>query len=118
MPAAMAWPPPFTSSPCATAWRTARPRSTPGMERPELAAAHRDQPLGDEGAVEPLERHHVGDGAEGDQIDEIEEVGLRPRHAPESAAAQLAVDRDDGEEHQPDRGEVAEIREIVEPVRI
>ena len=35
MPAAMAWPPPLTSRPSVTAWRTARPRSTPGIERPE-----------------------------------------------------------------------------------
>ena len=34
-PAAMAWPPPLIRSPSLTAWRTARPRSTPAIERPE-----------------------------------------------------------------------------------
>ena len=34
-PAAMAWPPPLSRSPSATARRTARPISTPAMERPE-----------------------------------------------------------------------------------
>ena len=48
-------------------------------EADALAPPHRDQALGDEGAVEPLERHHVGDGAERDEIDEIEKVRLRPR---------------------------------------
>ena len=38
--------------------------------RPDmLAPAQRDQALGDEGAVEPLERHHVGDGAERDDVE-------------------------------------------------
>ena len=254
MPAAMAWPPPFTSRPSVTAWRTARPRSTPGIERPEpeptspgpsatakagrpnrsfkraatrpttpgmparrggdhggaavleaerrhrlrlgfgdrgdldrlalavemvelgghrgrfrgvlaqqqpgaeigapdpaagidarsqheaempwlrrpgeprridqrgepdpLAPPHRDQALGDEGAVEADEGHHVGDGAERDEIDEVEQVRLGPRCIPEAAAAQLAVHRDDGQEHQADGGEMAERREIVVPVRI
>src|SRR5439155_760250 len=31
----MAWPPPLISRPCRTASRTARPRSTPAIERPE-----------------------------------------------------------------------------------
>ena len=83
-----------------------------------LAPAHRQQSLGDEGAVEPLERHHVGDGAERDEIEQIEQVRLRPRRRPEPAPAQLAVHRHHGHEHQPDRGEMAELREIVEPVRI
>ena len=83
-----------------------------------LAPPHRQQSLGDEGAVEPLERHHVGDGAERDQVEQIEQVRLRPRRAPEAAPAQFAVHRHHGHEHQPDRGEMAELGEIVEPVRI
>ena len=103
----------------------------PGLRRPgeargvdqrgepdPLAPPHRDQALGDEGAVEADERHHVGDGAERDEVDEVEQVGLRPRRIPEAAAAQLAVDRDDGQEHEADGGEMAERREIVVPVRI
>ena len=37
---------------------------------------------------------------------------------PEAAPAQLAVHRHHGHEHQPDRGEMAELGEIIEPVRI
>ena len=47
-----------------------------------------------------------------------EQIGLRPRSRPEAARAQLAVDRHHGHEHEPDRGEMAEPGEIVEPVRI
>jgi hypothetical protein len=77
-----------------------------------------DQPLGDEGAVERFEWHHVGNGAQRDEIDEIEEIGLRPRGAPEAAPAQFAVDGDDREENQSDGGQMTEFGEIVEPVRI
>ena len=83
-----------------------------------LAPAQRDQALGDEGAVEALERHHVGDGAERDEIEQRQQIGLGPRAGPEAARAQLAVDRDQREEHQPDGGEMAKPGEIVEPVRI
>ena len=99
--------------------RPAEPRHVHQRGQPDMVApAHRDQALGDEGAVEALERHHVGDGAERDQIEEAEQIGLRPRAGPEAARAQLAVDRDHGHEHEPDRGEMAEPGEIVEPVRI
>ena len=60
-----------------------------------LAPAQRQHALGDKGAVEPAQRHDVGDGAERDDVREAEQVGLRPRIAPEAALAQLAVDRDD-----------------------
>ena len=79
MPAAMAWPPPFSSSPAATAWRTARPRSTPAIERPEPVpmspGSERDreggaaeallQPRGDEpdDARMPARRRRHHDGA-------------------------------------------------------
>ena len=76
--------------------RPGEPRRIDQRGEPDpLAPPHRDQPLGDEGAVEADERHHVGDGAERDEIDEVEQVGLGPRRVPEPAAAQLAVDRDD-----------------------
>ena len=51
-----------------------------------LAPAQRQQALGDEGAVETLERHHVGDGAERDQIEQAEQIGLRPRRRSRSRA--------------------------------
>ena len=83
-----------------------------------LAPAQRQQPLGDEGAVETLERHHVGDGAERHEVEEARAGRARGARRPESARAQLAVDRDDGHEHEADGGEMAELGEIVEPVRI
>ncbi len=99
--------------------RPGEPRGIDQRREPDpLAPPHRDQPLGDEGAVEADERHHVGDGAERDEIDEVEQVRLGPRRIPEAAPAQLAIDRDDGQEHEADGGEMAERGEIVVAVRI
>ncbi len=83
-----------------------------------LTPAHDDEPLGHEGAIEPLERHHIGDGAERREVGEIEQIGLRPRRRPEIARPQFAADRDQGEKRDPDGGQVAEPRKIIEPVRI
>ena len=83
-----------------------------------LAAAHRDQPLRDEGAVEPLERHDVGNGAERHKVERVEQVGLRAQHVPEAALAQLAVDGDYGHEHEADRRQMVEPRQIILPVRV
>ena len=83
-----------------------------------VAAAQRDQSLGDEGAVEPGQRHDVGDGAERDVMQHAEQIRLRPLAGPEAARAQFAVDRDQRDEHEADGGEMAEPGEIVEPVRI
>ena len=69
--------------------RTGQPRHVHQRGRAEmLAPAQRDQALGDEGAVEALERHHVGDGAERDQMQRGQQIGLRPRSRPEIARAQ------------------------------
>ncbi len=66
--------------------RTRQPRRIHQRgEADVLAPAHRDQALGDEGAVEALERHDVGDGAERDQIEQAEQVGLGRAVAPEAA---------------------------------
>ena len=68
--------------------RSAEPRDVHQRGEAEvLAPAHRQQPLGDEGAVEALERHHVGDGAERDQIEHAEKIGLRPRRQSKSRVA-------------------------------
>ena len=99
--------------------RAGEPRRIHQRGQPDLLApAQRDQALGDEGAVEAVERHHVGDGAERDQIEQRQQIGLGPRRGPEAALAQLAVDRDQREEHEPDGGEMAEPGEIVGAVRI
>ena len=39
------------------------------------AFAHARQALGDENAVIAVERHHVGDGAERDQVEQVGELG-------------------------------------------
>jgi len=68
--------------------RTGEPRHVHQAHVPNtLAPAQCDQALGDEGAVEPGKRHHVGDGAEGDVIDERKEIGLGPGLGPEAAGA-------------------------------
>ena len=46
---------------------------SPGCSRRRIAI----KPLGDESAVEAAQRHHVGDGAERDEIEEIAQVRLR-----------------------------------------
>ena len=83
-----------------------------------LAPPHRDQALGHEGAVEPFQRHHVRDGAERHQIEQVEQIGLRPQHMPEAALAQFAIDRDHGHEHEAAGRQIVQAREVVEPVRI
>ena len=75
-------------------------------------------PLATKARLRPVQRHHVGDGAERHDIERAEQIGLGPRVGPEAARAQHAIDRDDGDEHQTDGGEMAEPGEIVEPVRI
>ena len=81
-----------------------------GGEPGIVAAAQRQQTLGDESAVETLERHHVGDRSERHQIEEPEEVWFRPLRRPKSTRAQFAIDRDHGHEHEADGREVAERR--------
>ena len=83
-----------------------------------LAPPHRDQALRDEGAVEPLQRHDIRDGAERHEVERVQQVRLGPQHMPVAALAQLAVDRDHRHEHEPDGGEMIELREIVLPVRV
>ena len=57
--------------------RAAEPRDIhQGGEPGIVAPTQRQQPLGDEGAVEALERHHVGNRAERDQVEQAEEIGL------------------------------------------
>jgi hypothetical protein len=60
----------------------------------------------------------VGHRAERDEIEEAEEIRLRPLGGPETPRAQLAIERNHRHEHQADGREMAEPREIVEPVGI
>ena len=61
--------------------RAVHQRGESGM----IAPAQRHEALGDEGAVEALERHHIGDRAERHQIEKAEKIRFRPLYAPESA---------------------------------
>ena len=83
-----------------------------------LAPAQHQQALGDEGAIEPDQRHHVGDGAERHVVEKRQQIGLGPRLGPKTPGAQFAIDRHHGHEHKPDRCEIAQSGEIVAPVRI
>ena len=83
-----------------------------------VAPPHRDQPLGDEGAVQADQRRDIRDGAERDVMQHAEQIGLGHLRVPEAALAQLAIDRDQRDQHEADGGEMAEAGEIVEPVRI
>ncbi len=89
-----------------------------GGQADMLAPAHREQALLNEGAIEPLERHHVGHRAERHQIERVEQVRLGTQHMPEAALAQLAVDRDHRHEHEAAGRELIEAGEIVLPVRV
>ena len=59
-----------------------------------IAAAPRDlEPLRDQRAVEPGQRHHVADRAERDEIEPLQQVGLGTRSAyqPASRSARLTA---------------------------
>jgi hypothetical protein len=83
-----------------------------------IAAAHRDQALGDEGAIEPGQGRDVGDSAECDVMQHAQQIRLRHLGGPESAGAQFPVDGNQRDQHQADRGEMTEAGKIVGPVRI
>ena len=95
----------------ATAPAARRPRNVhEGGQSGIVAPAQRKQALGNKGAVEPCERHHVGDGAECNQIEVAKQIGLGLAAFQYPRAAQLAIERDHGHEDEPDRGEMAEPR--------
>ena len=68
-------------------------RGEPGA----VAAAQRQESLGDEGAVKTLERHDVGDRAERDQIEQVDQARLRAG-VEEAPTAQRAHCRHRGKE--------------------
>ena len=104
---------------CQACGRTREPRHIHQADvAGALAAAQRQQPLGDERAIEPDERYHVGDGAERDVVEQRQQIRLRPIRAPKTAPAQHAVHRYHRHEHEPDGGQVTETGEVVAPVRI
>src|SRR5437588_861431 len=54
-----------------------------------LAPSQGNEPFGNESTIEPFEQHHIGDGAECNQVEEAQEVRLAPLQRPEAAPAQL-----------------------------
>ena len=80
--------------------------------------AHYRQPLGHEGAVEAGERHDVGDGGEGNEIEGVRQGRFGPLRAEVALQAQGAVQRHKRQEHHAGRAEMAEPRQVVEAVRI
>jgi hypothetical protein len=88
--------------------RTVEPRRVhQRLEAHAFAPPQREQALGDIGAVQALERHHVGHGAERHQIEERQQIRLAARLVPEAALAQLALQRDRNDEDDADGGEMA-----------
>ena len=93
----------------------ARPKQkpqVPGRRRPILSRhpgergqtrvpllAHDLQAPRDEGAVDPRQRHHVTDRAEGHQIQPVHEIGSWPLIAEVFTLPQLPVDRHQREEN-------------------
>src|SRR5262249_37209569 len=83
-----------------------------------VAAAERNQALGDESAIEPNERHYVGNRPQCDIIEKAKQIRLRVLGPPKATLAQNAIDGDDGYESQSDSCQMTEAGEIVAPVRI
>ena len=82
----MAWPPPLIARPASTAARTARPRSTPAIERPEPVACPPVERQREGRAVEPLLEPRR------DEADDARRPGLA-RHDHDRRAALLEAER-------------------------
>ena len=85
-----------------------------------LPRGHDLEALRDERAVEALEPRDVGDGAERDQIEQVDDLGLGLRFE-DAAAAKLAQQRDAEQERHSDRREMAmrrAVRALVEAVGV
>ena len=105
----------------AAARRLHQPRRLGERREPDILPRRHDlQALGHEGAVEALEPGDIGDGAERDEIEQVEDLRLGER-LEEAAAAKLAQQRDAEQERHADRGEMAvrrAVRALVEPVGV
>ena len=122
------------SAPNASAGIDARPEheaEMPGLRRPAepchihqrsvtnvVTAAQRDQPLGNERAVQSCQHGDVSNSAKRHMMERVEQVGFRPDVAPEIAGTQFAVHRHQRHEDKTDGGEMTKTGQIVEPVRI
>ena len=73
-----------------------------------IAPAHRNQTLGDEGAIESDQRRDVGDGAERHMVQHAEQIRLRHFRRPESPRPQFSVDRNQRDQNKPDGREMTQ----------
>src|SRR4051812_3072657 len=64
-----------------------------GGEAGILAASQRQQPFGDKGAVEALERHYISDRSQRDQVEKPQEIQFWALYRPKLPSAKLAVER-------------------------
>jgi hypothetical protein len=71
-----------------------------------LPLGHDLEALGDEGAVERLQPRDVGDRAERDEVEQVDDLGLGASRR-SGRAAQLAQQRDAEQEGHADRGDMA-----------
>ena len=81
-----------------------------GAERRDAgigAAPRRLDPLRDQSPVETVERDDIAHRAERHQIEPAEQVGLGPRALVPAGPAQRAIDRDDQQKGDADRGQAA-----------
>ncbi len=85
-----------------------------GMQAP---VADPLQPLGDEDAVVAVEAHHVGDSAEGDEVEQRVELRLRGRREP-PARAQFGAQREQHVEHHADARQVLAWKSAARLVRV
>ena len=91
---------------------TSRAASASAASPTFCRAGHDPQPLRHERAIEALQPRDVGDGAERDEIEQVDDLGLGER-LEEAAAAKLADQRDAEEERHADGGEVAVRRALL-----
>ena len=87
-----------------------------GKPRP-APLAHDREALDDERAVEPDQRHDVGDGRERDEVERGHEIGALA-FGPEAGLPQRAIERHQRHEDDAGRAEIAEPGEIVLAVRV
>ncbi len=86
--------------------------------RARSAAPHAPQPLRDENPVIEVERHHVGDGTQRDQVERRRDRGASPGRVDDAAFGELAGQCRHDVESNPDAGETLAGKRLVRKVRI
>ena len=81
------------------------------------ALAHDREPLDDKGAVEPDQRHDIGNGRERHKVERSEQIRAFAA-VPEACVAQSAIERDERHEDDARGAEIAEAGEVVLTVGI